>query len=89
MFVISKEKDEMFKFGPRKKKKLGMLLSFLSLVVMFSILLLYLAKGQVAQQFGPVRSLGFVNKSAPGLSVYKPAASLDEYDHSLVNDDMI
>ena len=51
-----------------------------------------LSAGEVAQQFGPVRSLGFVNKSAAGLSVYKPASfdeiRTHEYDHSLVNDDM-
>lgn len=52
VFVVSssKEKDEMliwmFKFGPHKKQlRMLLFLCFLSLVVMFSILLLYLAKG--------------------------------------------
>lgn len=90
---ISKDKDDMFmwmfKFAPRKK--LGMLLlCFVSIAVMLWIL--YVGKGEVTQEFGPIWTLGFTNNSAVGFSGYSPASvdeiKTQEFNHSLANDEM-
>ncbi|KAI3510391.1 hypothetical protein L1887_17346 [Cichorium endivia] len=84
---ITKEKDEtlmwIFKFASRKK--LGMLLlCFVSIAVVLWIL--HLGKGEVTQEFGHVRSLGFINISTVGFSEH---SSLNDDVNTSVNNDKI
>ncbi|CAH1440133.1 unnamed protein product [Lactuca virosa] len=85
---IGKEKDEMFmwifKFAARKK--LGMLLlCFVSIAVVLWIL--YVGKGEVTQEFGSVRSLGFINISTVGFSGH--SSPNDEIKITIYNDKKI
>ncbi|XP_071721099.1 probable hexosyltransferase MUCI70 [Rutidosis leptorrhynchoides] len=75
----------IFKFAPRKK--LGMLLlCFVSVAFMMLLMILYIPKGEVTQEFGPIRSLGLVNFSAPPTFDEKRS---QEFHNSLANDDVM